>query len=187
MFNIRTAALFVGSHNQTHIFFQRNPQFLYGPHGVESRHSRTLVVCSATAIQIAVFYHWFKGFCNLPSLSGRNHIQVSQNIQLFWKATVKIHTSHITIIILNFKAIPLCHIQRRIQTLCRPRTIRHIFLCRHFLAVNPAQLTDILDHFLSMFLHVDFNFLLIHLYLSPYIFYLFDKTISQYFVAFILT
>ena len=82
VFDIGASALFVCSQNKPDVLFQRDTKILYGPHGIESSHCRSLVICGTSSVETAVFQHRLIGSRHLPAFSGRDYIQVSQNIQL---------------------------------------------------------------------------------------------------------
>ena len=78
------AALFIGTQDQAGSLCQRNPQLLHRFHGVQRRDGRSLVIGAAPSINSSVCHLGFKRRRHRPIFTDRDHIQMGQNIQLFF-------------------------------------------------------------------------------------------------------
>ena len=168
IFDIRASALLIRPQNQAYIFRHGNSQLLYSPHGIESCHSRSLVVSCSPPIKPSILNNRLKGLRHRPSLSCWNYIQMSQNIQLTL-LIIQICRSHIVIIINSGKAVPFRHSQGRLKGVKGSCSKGFTFYIRHFFTVNSAKPTDILNHFVPMSIHIAFNLILVHHFVSFYL------------------
>ena len=75
---------------------------------------------------------------------------------------VQIGCSYIIVVIINGKSIFLGHGQRQGECPAGSLAIRFSLLISCFLAVNSAQETDIINHFLSVGVNIFFDMLLVH-------------------------
>ena len=167
--DIGASALLISAKDQADVLFHRDSKFIYGTHRVEGSNCRSLIVRSSAAIDLSVFYYRLKRFCNGPAVSGRNNVQMCQNIELCL-FVIHVNGSNIVVIVVDGKTVAFRNMQSCTQCLGAPFPIRFSDTVRPLHTVDPAKSSDVLQHFFSVRVNIPADLLFIHKFPPPYFF-----------------
>ena len=159
--DIGASALLVSAKDQADVLFHRDSKFIYGTHRVEGSNCRSLIVRGSAAIDLSVFYYRLKRFCNGPAVSGRNNVQMCQNIELCL-FVIHVNGSNIVVIVVDGKTVAFRNMQSCTQCLGAPFPIRFSDTVRPLHTVDPAKSSDVLQHFFPVRVNIPADLLFIH-------------------------
>ncbi len=143
--NVFGAAFLIGAHDEANALLQRNAALLNGTHGIEGAEQRSLVVGGAAAIETAVLFYHLEGLGHGPTLSGRHHIGMRQDIQRTRQTLIEICCRHIVVIILHGKAVTRAERCTELQCLAGALAEGHSRRRLSLHRGNGAEIRDILQ------------------------------------------
>ena len=116
---VTAPALLVRPQDQPHVLLEGDAQLLDGPHGVERAQRRTLVVGGPAPVGTPVLDLHGKGLGHLPAISGRDHVQMGEDVQMGLQFRVHVRCDDVVVVVLHRKSVAPDHVRGGGQALRR--------------------------------------------------------------------